>query len=177
MGTSPKLADFVRFSQFSMLLLTDFRSRGDPIVWGTPGSAYGDLAKNRRFGPFLQVFCPIIQCFLVVVVVRTFGEVRGPVMGTSPKLADFIRFSQFSMLLLTDFGTRGDAIVRGTPGSAYGHLAKTSRFCPLLPVFCAIIQCFFVIVIYKKIREAKETINRTSPKKKKILILRKITYQ
>jgi hypothetical protein len=76
----------------------------------------------------------MIQCFLVVVVDRTFGKARGPVTGTSLKLTDFVRFSQFSVLLLTDFGSRGDPIVRGTPGSAYGDLAKTRRFCPFLPV-------------------------------------------
>jgi hypothetical protein len=31
---------------------------------------------------------------LVVVFVRTFGDARGPVTGTSPKLADFVRFSR-----------------------------------------------------------------------------------
>jgi hypothetical protein len=55
-GTSPKLADLVHSGQFSMVLLTDFWSRVDPDVWGTPGSAYGDLAKTRRFGPFWPVF-------------------------------------------------------------------------------------------------------------------------
>jgi hypothetical protein len=104
-GTSLKLADFVCSSQFSMLLLTDFGCRGDPNVRGTPGSAYGDLAKTHRFCPFLPVFYAIIHCFLVVVVVRTFGEARGPVMATSQKLADFVCSGQFSMLLLTDFGS------------------------------------------------------------------------
>jgi hypothetical protein len=35
-----------------MVLLTDFGSRVDPDVCGTPGFAYEDLAKTRRFGPF-----------------------------------------------------------------------------------------------------------------------------
>jgi hypothetical protein len=39
-----------------MLVLTDFGSRVDPDVWGTPGLAYEDLAKTRRFGPFWPVF-------------------------------------------------------------------------------------------------------------------------
>jgi hypothetical protein len=39
-----------------MVLLTDFGSRVDPDVWGTPGSFYEDLAKTRRFGPFWPVF-------------------------------------------------------------------------------------------------------------------------
>jgi hypothetical protein len=97
-GTSPKLADFVCSSQFSMLLLTDFGCRGDPNVRGTPGSAYGDLAKTRRFGPFLPVFYAIIHCFLVVVVVRTFGEARGPVTGSSPKLADLVHAYKIAMI-------------------------------------------------------------------------------
>jgi hypothetical protein len=39
-----------------MVLLTDFGSQVDPEVWGTPGFAYGELAKTRRFGPFWPVF-------------------------------------------------------------------------------------------------------------------------
>jgi hypothetical protein len=39
-----------------MVLLTDFGSRVDPDVWETPGFAYEDLAKTRRFGPFWLVF-------------------------------------------------------------------------------------------------------------------------
>jgi hypothetical protein len=39
-----------------MVLLTDFGSRVDPDVWGTPETAYGELAKSRRFGPFWPVF-------------------------------------------------------------------------------------------------------------------------
>jgi hypothetical protein len=35
-----------------MVLLIDFGSRVVPVVWGTPGSDYGYLAKIRRFGPF-----------------------------------------------------------------------------------------------------------------------------
>ena len=116
-GTSSKLVELAHYGPFSMLLLTDFGSRGDPNVRGTPRSAYGDVAKTRRFGTFLPIFYAIIHCFLVVVVVRRFGEARGPVTGTSSKLADFVRFGQFCMLLFTDFGSRGDPNVRGTLGS------------------------------------------------------------
>jgi hypothetical protein len=42
-----------------MALLTDFGSRVDPDVWGTPGFAYGDLGKTHRFGPFWPVFYTI----------------------------------------------------------------------------------------------------------------------
>jgi hypothetical protein len=55
-GTSAKLVDLVHSGQFSMVIVTDFGSRVDPNVWGTPGSAYGDLAKTCRFGPFWPVF-------------------------------------------------------------------------------------------------------------------------
>jgi hypothetical protein len=54
--TSPKLIDLVHSGQFSMVLLTDYGFRVDPDVWETPGSAYGDLAKTRRFGPLWPVF-------------------------------------------------------------------------------------------------------------------------
>ena len=55
-GTSPKLVDLVHSGQFSMVLLTDLGSRVDQDIWGTPGSAYEDLAQTRRFGPFSLVF-------------------------------------------------------------------------------------------------------------------------
>jgi hypothetical protein len=55
-GTSPKLTQLVNSSQFCIVLLTGFGSRVDPDVWGTPKSAYRDLTKTRRFGPFWPVF-------------------------------------------------------------------------------------------------------------------------
>jgi hypothetical protein len=73
-----------------------------------------------------------------------FGEPRGPVTGISSKLADLIHSDQFSVLLLTDFGSRGDLNVRGTPGSGYRDVVKTRIFAPILPVFCAITHGFLV---------------------------------
>ena len=60
--------------------------------------------------------------------IQTFGEIRGAFMGTSSKLVEFIHSSQFYMLLLTDFGSRGDTNVRVTSVSGYGELIKTRRF-------------------------------------------------
>jgi hypothetical protein len=163
-GTSPKLPDFVRFSQLCMLLLTVFGSRWGANVRGTPESAYGDLAKTRRFGPFLPVFYAIIHCFLVVMVVRTFGEARGPVTGTSPKLADLVHSYQFSMLLLTDFGSRGDPIVGRTPGSAFGDLAKNRSFGGVLGGVCGIFEWFLVVVVVRSFGVARGAVTGTSPK-------------
>jgi hypothetical protein len=56
MGISPKLADLVHFGQFSMVLITDLGPQVYPDFRGTPGSAYRNLAKTRRFGPFWPVF-------------------------------------------------------------------------------------------------------------------------
>jgi hypothetical protein len=69
---------------------------------------------------------------------QTFREPGGPLTGISPKLADLVHSSQFSMVLLTDIGSKVDSDVRGTPGSAYGDLAKTRRFGPFSPVFYGI---------------------------------------
>jgi hypothetical protein len=55
-GISAKLTDLVHSVQFSMVLLTDVGPRVDSDVWGTPGSAYGDITKTHRFGPFWPVF-------------------------------------------------------------------------------------------------------------------------
>jgi hypothetical protein len=41
--------------QFCMLLVSQFRSRCDPIVSGTPGSGYGQLIKTRSFGQFCML--------------------------------------------------------------------------------------------------------------------------
>jgi hypothetical protein len=48
-----------------MVLVTDFGSRVDLDVWGTPGSTYVDLAKIHRFGPFWLVFYGITNGFWV----------------------------------------------------------------------------------------------------------------
>jgi hypothetical protein len=62
--------------------------------------------------------------------IRTFGEHRGPVTGTSPQLTDLVHSVQFSTVLLTYFGSPVDSDVQGTPWSDYGDLAKTRRFGP-----------------------------------------------
>jgi hypothetical protein len=70
--------------------------------------------------------------------IRMFREHRGPLTGTSPKLVVLVHSGQCSMVLLTDFGSRLDTDVWGTPGFAYEDLAKTSRFGPFWPVFYGI---------------------------------------
>jgi hypothetical protein len=60
---SPKLVDFVHSRQFSMVLLTDYGFRVNRDVWETSGSAYGDLAKTRRFGPFWQFSIAVLTDF------------------------------------------------------------------------------------------------------------------
>jgi hypothetical protein len=46
-----------------MVLLTDFGTRVDPDVWGTPGFAYEDLAKTHRFVPFWPVSMVLLTDF------------------------------------------------------------------------------------------------------------------
>ena len=46
-----------------MLLLTDFGSRCDPNVSGTPVSGYGELVKTRSFGLFWPVFMLLLTDF------------------------------------------------------------------------------------------------------------------
>ena len=76
--------------------------------------------------------------------IRTFGEHRGQLTGTSQKLADLVHSGEFSMVLLTDFGSRVDPDVRGTPGLVFVDLAKTRRFGPFWPVFYGITHGFRV---------------------------------
>jgi len=138
MGTSSKLADFVHSDQFSVLLLIDFGSRGDPNVRGTPRVRLRGPRQNSQFWSILTSFLSYYSLILGPGAIRTYEEPRGPVTGTSSKLVYFVHSGQFSMLLLTDFGSRGDPNVRGTPGSGYGDVVKTRIFGPILPVFCAI---------------------------------------
>ena len=72
------------------------------------------------------------------VVIRRFEDPGGPLMGTSPKHEDLVHSGQFSMLLLTGFGSLSDLNVRETEGSDNWDLAKTRRFSPFWPVLYAI---------------------------------------
>ena len=74
-----------------MVLLTDLGSRVDPDFLGTPGSAYGDLAKTRRFGPFWQVFYGITHQFRV----RVDPDVWGTPGSAYGDLAKIRRFGPF----------------------------------------------------------------------------------
>ena len=72
------------------------------------------------------------------MALQTFGELRGPVTGTSSKFGDLVHCGQFSILLLINSGSRGATNVLGTSGTGYGDLVKTLRFGPSWPVFYAI---------------------------------------
>ena len=58
-----------------MLLLTDFGSRCDPNISGTPGSGYGELVKTRSFGLFGQ---------FGMLLVTDFGSRRDPNVSVTP---------------------------------------------------------------------------------------------
>src|SRR4051812_11350500 len=130
MGTSSKLADLVHFDQFIELLLTDFGSRGDPNVRGTPGVRLGVGSQNSHIWSILTSFLRYYPLILGPGAIRTFGQPRGPVTGTSSKLVDLIPYRQFSVLLPMNFGSRGDPNVWGTLASGYGDFVKTRRFGP-----------------------------------------------
>ena len=71
-------------------------------------------------------------------VVLTFWDPQGPVTGNSSKLAVLAYYGQFSMQLLTDFGSCDDPNVSGTLVSGHGELVKTRRFVLFALVFYAI---------------------------------------
>ena len=71
-----------------------------------------------------------------------FGVPRGPVTGTSSKLVDLIHSDQFSVLLPTNFGFRGDPNVRGTPGCAYGSVINPRSFGRFWPISWSITHRF-----------------------------------
>ena len=115
-GNSSKLAVLVYSGQFCMLLLTDFGSRCDPTVSGTPRSGYGQYSQ---FWHILASFVCYYSLLLVAAAIQTFREPRGPVTGNSSKLTVLVYFGQFCMLLLTDFGSRCNPNVSGTLRSGY----------------------------------------------------------
>ena len=73
-------------------------------------------------------FIAYYSLILVAAPIQTFREPRGPVTGNSSKLVLLVYCGQFCMLSLTDFGSRCDPNVLGTPGSDYVELMKTRSF-------------------------------------------------
>ena len=67
--------------QFTMLLLTVLRSRGDLNFRGTPGCAYGEFTKTRSFDLFWPVFYAFTHSFGGSAPIRMFGQPWGPVTG------------------------------------------------------------------------------------------------
>src|SRR3954463_3275220 len=129
-GTSSKLAIFVHSNPFFELLLTDFGSRGDPNIRGNPGVQLRGRRQNSHIWSILTSFRRYYPLILGPRAIRTFGEPRGPVTGMSSKLVELIPYSQFSVLLPSNFRSRGDPNVRGTPGSGYTDVVKTRTFHP-----------------------------------------------
>src|SRR3954466_6146135 len=129
-GTSSKLAVLVHSNQFFALLLTNFGSRGDPSIRGNPGVRLRGPHKSSHIWSILTSFLRYYPLILGPGAIRTFGEPWGPVTGMSSKLVDLIPYSQFSVLLPSNFRSRGDPNVRGTPGSGYTDVVKTRTFGP-----------------------------------------------
>ena len=121
-----------------MPLLTDFGSRFDPNVSGTPGSGYGELIKTRSSGLFWPVLYAITHLFWVSLRFERFRKPRGPITWNLSKLAVLAYSRRFCLLLITDFRSRCDPIVSGTPWSGYGELVKNRSFGLFQPVLYAI---------------------------------------
>ena len=65
-----------------MVLLTDFGSRCDPNVLGTPGSDYVELMKTRSFGLFWPVLYAITHWFWLPLRSKRFGNPGVRLRGT-----------------------------------------------------------------------------------------------
>ena len=126
-----------------MILLIDFGSRCDPNVSANPRARLRGNRENSQFWPIPTSFVCYYSLIFVPAAIRTFREPRGPVTGNSSKLAVLVYFGQFCMLLLTDFRSRCDPNVLGTPGSGYGELVKTSSFGLFWLVLYAITHSFW----------------------------------
>ena len=106
--------------------------------FGNPGVRLRGNHENSQFWPIPASFVCYYSLILVAAAIQTFREPRGPVTGNSSKLTVLVYFGQFCMLLLTDFGSRCDPNVSGTPGSNYVELMKTRSFGLFRPVLYAI---------------------------------------
>ena len=135
---SSKLTVLTYFGQFSMLLLTVL---GVPRRFKhsrNPGSANGEVTKTRSFDLLWPVFYAFTHSFGGSAPIRTFRQPWGPLTGRSPKPIVLADSGQFSMVLLTVLGSRGESNVRRTPGRAYGEVTKTCSFDIFWPIFYAI---------------------------------------
>jgi hypothetical protein len=65
-----------------MLLFTDFGSRYDPNISGTPGSGYGEPVKTRSFGLFWPVLYAITHRFWIPISSERFGNPGVRLRGT-----------------------------------------------------------------------------------------------
>jgi hypothetical protein len=148
-GRSPKLAVLIYSGKFSMPRLIVLRSRDDSNVRGTPGCAYGEVTKTHSFDLVWPVFFAFIHSFGGSAPIRVFGRPGGPLMGRSLKPVVLAYSGQFSMVLLTVLGFRGDSNVSGTSGRAYGEVTKTRHFDLFWQVFYATTQGFAVLRLFK----------------------------
>ena len=84
-------------------------------------------------------------------VIRTFENPPGPLTGTSPKLKDLVHSVQFSMLLLTDFGSLSDPNLRETRGLVTGTSPK-SQIWLIVASFLYYYSLFLVPMAIRMIR-------------------------
>ena len=136
-GTSSNLADLVHFVQFCVLLLTKFKY-GAIRTFRDLWRPLEGPRQSSQIWSILASFPCYYSLILGPEAIRMFHELRELATGSSSKLADLVNSGQFSMLLLTDFGSWGDTNVQGTLGSGYGDLVTTRRFYTFWPVFHAI---------------------------------------
>ena len=103
--------------------------------FGNPGVRLRGTHENSQCWPILASFVCYYSLLLVAAAIQTFREPRGPVTGNSSKLTVLVYFGQFCMLLLTDFGSRCDPNVSGTPGVRLRGTRQNTRFWPSVAIF------------------------------------------
>jgi len=109
---SSKLTVLTYFGQFSMLLLIVLGVMRRFEHTGNPGSANGEITKTRSFDLFWPVFYAFTHSFGGSAPIQMFRQPWGPLTGRSPKPAVLADSGEFSMVLLTVLGSRGDSNVR-----------------------------------------------------------------
>ena len=94
--------------------------------------------QKSQFWPIVTSFLYYYSLILGPTTIEMFQEPWGPVSWNSSKHAVLAYSGQFCMLLVTDFGSRCDPNVLGTPRFGYGEHVKTRSFALFWPILYAI---------------------------------------
>jgi hypothetical protein len=143
MGNSPKIAFFVHSYQFYMLLFTVFWLSWSSEHSGKHGVRLRGHRQNSQIWSILTSFLCYYSLILGPRAIQMFGEPRGPLTGTSPKLTDFVHSDQISMLLFTVFWLSWSSEHSGKHGVRLRGPRQNSQIWSFLTSFL----CYYSLIL------------------------------